>query len=156
MTLKRRLDKLEVPTVKRWRAAWQVYTNDLYKHLDPILDPLKTAATDAEAQGLFSDEAALNASCEAFCERIGVPSPFALSDWEGRAELPDPDAPPDLSRWPHELPEPPPEPSGVSEKLEPYQNSPDTHERFTALLYLFFLSHARARREYLARTADTP
>jgi hypothetical protein len=150
VTLKHRLDKLEAPTVKRWREAWQVYTVYLYKHLDPILDPLKAAATEAEGQGLFSDEAALNASCEAFCERIGVPSPFALSVWEARAELPDPDAPPDLSRWPSNLPEPPPEPSDVREKLEPYRDSPDTHERFTALLYLFFLSHARARREYLA------
>jgi len=156
VTLKNRLTKLEVPTVKRWREAWEKYLDHLTDHLDALIDPLQAAATEAEAQGLFNDEATLNAAAEAFCKRIGVPSPFALSSWDGRADLPDPDVPPDLSRWPSNLPDPPPELPGVFEKLEPYRDSLDIHERLPALLYLFWLSHARARREYVARTADTP
>ncbi len=148
MRLRGRLDKLETETVAHWHAAWESYSERLFYHTDPLLDPLRAAATEAEAQGLFKDEAALNASCDVFCECIGIPSPFALSAWEAKSELPDLDAPPDLTRWPHHLAEPPPEPLGVREKLEPYKTSPDIRESLPALLYLFWLAYARARREY--------
>ncbi|MDZ7801217.1 MAG: hypothetical protein U5K81_10560 [Trueperaceae bacterium] len=63
---------------------------------------------------------------------------------------PDPDAPPDLTRWPANLPPPPPEPPGVWEALQHLEASGREPDAAFAAGALFHLAIARTVREVQA------
>ncbi len=148
MTLKTRLGKLEQPATEKWHRAWERYGITLEPHLRPLLDPLREVCEEGARLGILVTVPECRAALDAFCTRLDIP--LWASSW-GWDELPEIDFDePDLTRWPEtEAEGPPPEPAGIWERIEPYFESPDTIERWCAVIVRFTLANARGHRQYL-------
>ncbi len=145
MSLKTRLGKLEQPLAERWRAAWELYVDGLVRHTEGLIPDPGKPQPELEALGLTDAE--LDARVLTLVTSWGVPH-AELYAWTERHPLPDESAPPDLKRWPEGIADPPEEPPGVWEALQPYRKSADPIERCAAQVALFLLAAGRAHREY--------
>lgn len=141
-----RLAKLEADTLERWRKAWECSAVIFDKHTNGIVvDPLGLLQKlEIERPDLSSDD--VEAEGVAFLESLGVTQYPAFWSWFNSWSLPE-DDPPDLTRWPSGIPEPPDELPGEWNMAAPYRHSSEPVEQLAAQLYLFMLAAARAVRE---------
>lgn len=144
---KTRLEKLEQPAVERWRKAWESHAVIFDKHAGDIFtDEAETLRETWLSAYPELDEAELWRQGGAFLESLGVAQYEVFEAWFNSYDIPE-DDPPDLTRWPSDIPAPPNESPGEWEKVAPYRDSDEPVQRLAAEVYLFLLATARAARE---------
>lgn len=142
MTLARRTKRLEEDREAQWREAWRRFTAYLDRHDHP------PAWERLEQRDTLNDmpEEELDARWYASQERHGT---AALVAWLlATIPFPDPDEI-DLTRWPHLIEPPPPEPKGAWEALTQQVSDPSP-DGLNAAMNMWALSYARAVRELRA------
>ena len=147
MTHKSRLEKVEALTLEKWRKAWERSATIYDKHVGDIFTDTTKALNDALAKAhpeLDANDIELKGVV--FLESVGVIQYRVFEAWFNSYEFPE-DDPPDLTRWPSDIPAPPDELPGEWEKATPYRDSDEPIQRLAAELYLFLLATARATRE---------
>lgn len=121
MRHKSRLAKLEQPAVERWRKAWERNATIYDKHAGDIFTDTVEAFNDALQKAhpeLDANE--IEARMVAFLEGLGVTQYRMFEVWFNSYDIPD-DDPPDLTRWPSDIPAPPDELPGEWENMVPGQ-----------------------------------
>lgn len=141
-----RLAKLEADALTAWRQAWERSAVIFDRHAGEILmdPPDLQHRLEAALPGMSGDD--VEAEGVAFLESLGVTQYRAFEAWFRSYELPE-DDPPDLTRWPSDIPMPPDEPPGDWQRVAPYMTSENVIEQLATQLYLFMLATARAVRE---------
>lgn len=147
MTRKSRLGKVEALALKKWRKAWERNAIIFDKHAGDIFTDEAETLREAWLSACPElDEAELWRQGGAFLESLGVAQYEVFEMWFDSYDLPE-DEPPDLTRWPSDIPAPPDESPGEWEKVARYRGSDEPVQRLAAEVYLFLLATARAARE---------
>jgi hypothetical protein len=127
-----RVERLEPRAEAAWRRAWQTYAERVETAIpDAVLEQATTVPNDEDAWLAFQAE-------------HGIRDVMAWGDQHDAIPITI-DAP-DYRRWPHTIPEPPPEPEGAWERMHQLRADDGSVGAFASLAVLM-LGLARCVRE---------
>lgn len=147
MSLKTRLDKLERPLLTHWYEAWAHLVDAVSQAIpESIVNPPRLVRGEERAE-----ELALELQTHLGAVLTGedlLPWGHWYVRFDAMSDV-DPDRP-DLNKWPHLIPEPPPEPPGLWDRLMPL-TAADSAAGLAATDLLCLLVLARAWRTHRQR-----